>query len=132
MGLAISTWTALCASLGVVAFAVGHTDWRSVPPAPREVNGRSSATCDQGKVARKRRCFEVFARNIRDWIPWYEHYKRTVGVTTPGFEGGDTGEDDTLLDELLNSTTDPKLLRDEILNIYCSLEERLLEYATRA
>ncbi|KAJ6482845.1 cytochrome P450 [Mycena vitilis] len=33
------------------------------------------------------------------------------------FEGSDSGDSDTLLDELLKTTTNPKLLRDEILNI---------------
>ncbi|KAJ7284578.1 cytochrome P450 monooxygenase pc-1 [Mycena rebaudengoi] len=46
-----------------------------------------------------------------------ERKKRNKRDEVPAFEDGDTGDDATLLDELLKSTTDQKLLKDEILNI---------------
>ncbi|KAJ7510439.1 cytochrome P450, partial [Mycena galericulata] len=58
--------------------------------------------------------------------------KRNAGVAKQVFEGGNAGDDDTLLDELLNSTTDPKLLRDEILNILLAGRETTMNSLTIA
>ncbi|KAJ7620599.1 cytochrome P450 [Mycena polygramma] len=46
-----------------------------------------------------------------------EKKKLKAKVQDMEFEGSNSGDNDTLLDELLKSTTDPKLLRDETLNI---------------
>ncbi|KAJ7454718.1 cytochrome P450 [Mycena latifolia] len=58
--------------------------------------------------------------------------KRNKKVDNMEFAGADTGENDTLLDELLNSTTDPKLLRDETLNILLAGRETTMNSLTIA
>ncbi|KAJ6608854.1 cytochrome P450 [Mycena sp. CBHHK59/15] len=47
------------------------------------------------------------------------------------WEGGADGESDTLLDELLKSTSDPKLLKDEILAMYPAVTARLRDEILR-
>ncbi|KAF7330275.1 hypothetical protein MVEN_02465400 [Mycena venus] len=59
-----------------------------------------------------------------------EKKKRNAGVRNMEFEGADNGENDTLLDELLKSTTDPKLLRDETLNILLAGRETTMHTLT--
>ncbi|KAJ7164002.1 cytochrome P450 [Mycena crocata] len=59
-----------------------------------------------------------------------EKKKRTAGAGVKSLDFEGMGDSDTLLDELLNSTTDPKLLRDEILNILLAGRETTMHTLT--
>ncbi|KAJ7183187.1 cytochrome P450 [Mycena filopes] len=61
-----------------------------------------------------------------------EKREKNAGVKHMEFEGANTGDDETLLDELLKSTTDHKLLRDETLNILLAGRETTMHTLTIA
>ncbi|KAK7032820.1 cytochrome P450 [Favolaschia claudopus] len=61
-----------------------------------------------------------------------EKKKRNDGTKVAEFEGALDDDNDTLLDELLNSITDPKLLRDETLNILFAGRETTMHTITIA
>ncbi|KAJ7625442.1 cytochrome P450 [Mycena rosella] len=72
-------------------------------------------------------CVESLSTHKKDFPTAFGDVMLQIAFRERGgwFEGADTGESDSLLDELLNSTTDPKILRDEILATYPKVTARL-------